>query len=400
MLTRLTTESELIEIGAELFLNNTDRVTKIGDHSVLRSLLAGNAKVARKALKDAALVESHILPQSATGEYLDNVAANHGVSPRFGAAGSSTYVRLVADEGTEYLPNLHIIQASTGQTFTLENTVLIGAAGYTYAKVRSTDTGAATNVAPLALSRVVTAPIGHRYVTNEYQATGGRDAEQDDVLRVRIMEDANKYATTTLGRIEQAFNKVNSDVLRVFYHGLSGRGEVILAIATQNGVDLSTQELEDLRERCSGVFALTDLTPFGSRHYGVMLQNVPYFGIDISLRVKLAANADPKAVLQSMQQRMGKLLDFRFWQADQKVEWDSLLEIAKRTPGVQYVPDTFFVPRVDLRVPVGSLPRIRGFMLLDTEGAPLVTGAAGLNPVFYPAQADFSFQQSVLRTIN
>jgi hypothetical protein len=400
MNTRLTPETELTEILAEVFLNNTDKVTKIGDHSVLRAFFAGGAKIGRKALKDVALVESHILPDSAVEEHLDQVAKNHGVAPRFTASGSSTYVRLVGAEGTEYLPTLNLIQGTSGQTFTLENATVIGPAGYTYAKVRSQQVGAVTNVAPLSLTRVVPAPVGHQMVTNEYRATGGRDDEEDDVFRVRIQEDENKHSSSTLGKVEQTFNKINPDVLRVFYRGLNQTGQVILAIATQNGIDLSAAELEDLRERGKGAFAFTDSTPFGYKHYGVELQNVPYYGLDISLRVKLAENVDPKAVLQEMQIRMGKYLDFRFWEADRKVEWDDLLQIAKGTPGVLYVPDTFFTPRVDVKIPVGSLPRVRGFLLLDTEGALLTTDAGGLDPVFYPAVADFSYQQSVLRTIH
>lgn len=399
MNTRLTPETELTEIIAEVFLNNTDKVTKIGDHSVLRAFFSGGAKVGRKALKDIALVESHILPDSAVEEHLDQVGGYHGVAPRFAAGTASTYVRLTGANGTEYLPGVHFVQGTSGQIFTFEGAIAIGPGGYTYAKVRSVEPGATSNVPPLTLTRVVPAPVGHLAAMNEYRATGGRDNEQDDVFRVRIQEDGNKLSSSTLGRVEQTFNKINADVLRVFHRGQNRFGQVILAIATQNGVDLSASELEDLRQRGAGCFALTDSTPWGSTHFGVELQNVPYYGLDISVRAKLAENADPKKVLQEMQIRMGKYLDFRFWEADKKVEWDNLLEIAKGTPGVVYVPDTYFTPRVDVKIPVGSLPRIRGFLLLDTEGALLTTATNGLDPVYYPAVADFSYQQSVLRTI-
>ena len=39
---------------------------------------------------------------------------------------------------------------------------------------------------------------------------------------------------------------------------------------------------------------------------------------------------------------------------------------------------------------------MRGFILMDLSGNVLEDNAGNINPVFYPAVADFSFQQTVV----
>ena len=78
------------------------------------------------------------------------------------------------------------------------------------------------------------------------------------------------------------------------------------------------------------------------------------------------------------------------------MEWDDLLQIVKEHPNVKYISDTSFFPREDVTIPIGKLPRIRGFILMDLNGNILEDNAGNINPVFYPTQADFSFQQTVL----
>jgi len=101
-----------------------------------------------------------------------------------------------------------------------------------------------------------------------------------------------------------------------------------------------------------------------------------------------------------IQIRISKYLDFRTWKSgDQRVEWDNILEIVKSTPGVKYVPDEYFYPNIDIFTDKNKIPRLRGFIMMDLNGS-LISGITNqFNPVYYPKQADFSYQQTVLRNI-
>jgi hypothetical protein len=110
MITKPLTTVELKQIFLENFLNKTTKVSKVSNNSVINGTAYGVAKIAQKALKDIALIESHLFIDSATGDNLDLIASRLGISPRFGVSGSSTYVRLVADPGTLYQAELIIVQ--------------------------------------------------------------------------------------------------------------------------------------------------------------------------------------------------------------------------------------------------------------------------------------------------
>lgn len=400
MITKLTSSEELEQLFAEILINKSQgKVNKVSPHSVLSGVASGVAKIGQKTLKEIALIESATFPDSANGEMLDFIAQKSGVAPRFGASGSSTYVRISADEGTTYTKGVNIFATDSGINFDLEENVTIGSAGFVYAKVESTGSGSETNVDPFKINRILVEPTGHKKVLNEYKATGGRGIEQDDVFRVRIKEGANILAKGTLASLEQAFNKINNNVLKIFYQGLNELGKPVLTIVTQNGVDLTDGQLDDLLGRAGEFLSLTDLRPFGEESYGIILKNVEYQPIDISFRLSLYQNTDPDEIRKEIQVRISKLLDFRFWNPERKVEWDDLLSEVKNTPGVKYVPDQNFFPRVDVSIERGKLPRLRGFLMLNLGGEIIIDRQNNIDPVFYPAEADFSFQETVLKSI-
>jgi hypothetical protein len=243
-------------------------------------------------------------------------------------------------------------------------------------------------------------PVGHNYVVNEYAAQGGRDIEQDFLFRRRIKEGPNVLATGTLSALEQAFNKINERVLRVFYYGLNESAKCVLAIASCNGEDFSDSELDELLEEGEKFLSITDLRPFNQPQiYGVLLQNVVYQPVDVSFRIELMQNVDPDEVRIDIQTRFSKLFDYRNWKYDRKVEWDDLLEVCKNTRGVRYVPDQFFNPRFDVIVDQGKLPRFRSFQMSDLQGNLIVDNSGNLNPIFYSFPVDVDFQNTVLRDI-
>lgn len=410
-ITKLTTIEKLKEIFVEIFLDNTDKVTKVSDGSVLSGVAYGCAKAAQRTLKDVALIESQIFPDFAFGTYLDEVARMRGIDSRFGALGSSMYIRIVGDPGTQYVAGTHSFTGSSGVVFDLEQDFQIPAIGYGYAKVRSQTVGESTNVVALSINQVNPTPIGHSYVINEYKAVGGRDEEGDDVFRQRIKDGPNILATGTLSMIEQALMKINPNVLRVVHNGFDSNGKVLLSIVTQNGIDLSQSELDDILLKSERFLSLTEIKRSSQNTFGVNFQNIVWYPFDVSVRIDLYQNFDSDDVRREMQISIAKYLDHKLWESGDKLEWDDILGIVKNTEGVKYVYDNYFFITVydgvnpiitfqrDLPIPLQQIPRLQGFQLLDRNGALIINGDNTLNPIYYPGFPDQKLLQTVLRDL-
>lgn len=396
-----STSKERRLLFLESLLNGTDKISKISDNSVVSGIASGIAKVAGKAEKDIILAVSQLFPDSSFGDQLDQVAADHGISSRLGAIGSSTYVRIVADPGTIYLANTHIFLSSKGTRFELEADLTVGSLGFVYAKVRSSSFGEVTNVDPLTIAQVSPTPSGHIEVVNEYKATGGRDYEDDDTFRIRIKDGANILAKGTVAALEQVFMNINSKVLRVFNQGVGADGKIGLAIATQNGADLTETELNEILAKSTKYFSLTELKSFGTKNSGIFLKNIEYQYVDISFRADIDNSYNSDDIRISIQSNIAKYLDFRFFDSlSQRVEWDNLLEICKSTPGIKYIADQYFYPRVDLTIDPYKLPRVRSFLMLNLQGQVISNYSGTLSPVFYPNVVDESYHQTILNNLS
>lgn len=383
MITTIQTLTQLKQLFLEIFINKTNKVSDISDNSVVNATAFGVSKVAQKCMKDIAIVESHIFPDSAYGAYLDSSATLFGAPARGGALGSSTYLRLVATPGTQYIANTQFFNNYNGIQFELEASVTIDSFGFAYAKVRSVDTGSKTNVDPNTIITVSPQPTGHIGVTNEYMATGGSDAEDDELFRQRIKKHLNILAKNTLEYFTEVFRLTNPNVLRLLNIGTNEDGNRVIAIVTQNGIDLTQNELDDLLTATKDFFCLTDLDQFGNT-IGIVLTNATWFNVDIDFRVQILTNYDTDQVRKDIQVNLTKYLDFRFWKNNQRVDWANLLQIVRSTVGVKNVPDTNFFPQVDLLPTINNLPRVRGFIMRDLAGNIIVDSGNVLTPVFYP----------------
>lgn len=398
MITKIIPIQELKQMFLEIFLNKTDKVNDIGADSVLNGIAYGCGKVGQKCLVNQSIVEGHIFPDTAYGEYLDQLASIRGVAPRFGAAGSSTYVRLIADEGTTYLKDVNSFTSTSGINFSLEEDVVIGINGYAYAKVRCDQTGLDTNVDPLSINKVNPIPTGHIACTNEYRATGGRDVEDDDLFRQRIKDSINQLARTTLSYLEQVFMKINNNVLRLHKGGIDADGRLNLIVVSVNGQDFTDDEFNEILSRSEEFLSLTELLRT-STDYALKLNNVDWLPVDVEFRVDIDPAYDQDRVRREIQIQMSKLFDYRFWEYGDKVEWENLLFAAKNVDGVRYVPDTHFYPHADINVPKYRLSRIRGFVLRDLDGNIIEDNGGVLSEVYYPNDIDEAYQASILTTI-
>lgn len=380
--------------------NGASKISKISDHSVLSGVATGVAKVSGKAEKDIVLAVAQLFPDRANGSQLDQVANNFGIGRRLLALGSSTYIRLVADPGTQYIANIHSFTASSGIKFELETDVIVGDAGFAYAKIRSTTLGSTTNVDPLSISKCIPQPTGHISCVNEYLAIGGRDVESDAMFRSRIKDGPNFLSRGTISMLEQVFIKINSNILKIKNLGCHRDGKLTLAIITQNGADLSQSELDELLFRSRTTYNFNDYRPFGTNFNGIKLVNIQFQPVDISVRAQLDSSYDPDEIRKQMQIQTSKYLDFRYFDSyTNQVEWDRLLQICQSIPGVTYVPDQYFYPRTDLTIDSFMLPRVRSFLLLNLDGQVISNHNNTLSPIYYPSVVDDSYQSTIANNI-
>lgn len=388
MITKVnSTISNLKNLWIEIFQNKTNKATNIADGSVVNATAFATAKVAQKAIKDIAIVEAQIFPENATGEYLDRAAVLFGVSPRKGALGSSTYVRVYAEPGTEYGLDTVFINKN-GIRFEVDTPLVVDDSGYGYVSVRSTIVGSVTNVDANSITQVIPRPLSHIDCTNEYQAVGGRDEEDDDTFRVRIINGNNKLSQTTIEYWTQIFQDLDPRVLKVMNVGLGENAKIYIYLITQNGSFFTDEELDVLLQKATPYLSLSDINVQGNA-LGVELKNAEwkYVGGDVGIdfRIELSAEYNVATVRKNIQVALTKYLDFRFWTPGKSIQWDDLLSIVKTATGVKYVPDEYFYPSFDEEVPLNQLPRIRGFRMRDLNGNIFYDSGQTLSNLFYPA---------------
>lgn len=387
------TITNLKNLFIEMFLDKTAKVSNVADGSVVNATAFGVAKVAQKAMKDIAIKEAQIFPDTATGAYLDKAAALYGVSPRKGALGSSTYIRVSANPGTVYDTSVTFVNKN-GIRFQVDEALTVGESGYGYVKVRSVNAGYSTNVPPNSITNVSPQPQGHIECTNEYYAIGGRDSEDDETFRIRIKNNLNILSKNTIEYWTQTLSNIDDRVLKVMSAGLDEKGIYNLYVVSQNGIFFTEEELDTLLESAQGYFGISELNIEG-KVVGIGIKNIDWFYVGsergLDFRVQLQPDYDVSTVRQNIQVNLTKYLDFRFWTPGKIVEWDDLLDIVKKTDGVKYVPDEYFFPYYDQQVPANQLPRIRGFVMRDQDGNILYDSDSNLSPLFYPSEPEDLF---------
>lgn len=382
MITKISTINQLKSLFLELLINKTDKLSDISDNSILNATAYGVGKVAQKALKDIALVESHIFPNLAYGSYLDSAAELFGVNPRnTDGSKSSTFIRVSATPGTQYLIGTHLFSSYSGVQFEVTEDLTVDDSGYGYVKVRSVNVGSDKNVDPNTIIFISPQPTGHIACTNEYKSIGGEDIESDELFRLRISKHLNLISRGTLDYFTEIFRQFLPDILKVINYGNNENGQRELAIVMQNGEELTENELEQLLESSINYFPITDINIYG-KDIGIKLVNVQWQYIDLDFRIQLDSNYVSDEVRKQIQINLTKYLDFRFWEQGKRVEWDDLLQVIKSTIGVKYVPDTTFIPRTDIQVEYTKLPRFRGFIMRDLDGNIIVSSNEVYN-VYY-----------------
>jgi hypothetical protein len=397
-----STAAQRKQLFVEILLSKTNKINKVSDNAITNAMAYGVGKVSGKAEKDIIQALSQLFPDDAWSTGLDQCAQNFGITTRFGASVSSTYVRVVGAAGTVYTAGVNVFSSNTGVQFNIEKTVVIGSSGFAYVPVRSITTGSSSNVDPGTITSITPTPTGHQFCVNEYQALGGRDQESDIDYRQRIKNGPDILAKGTIAAIEQAFMLINGNILEVIYQGINGSGQLQLAIVTQNGIALNDAEIDTLLVQAETFFGLAELRPFGRKSYGVNIYNINVQPIDVSFRCQLQPSAIADNVRIAIQVAMSKYVDPRYFQSGiDYVDWTVLLELARNVSGMKNVPDTYFYPNANVPTDPNSIIRIRGFEMLNLDGSIINNSTGSFNPVYYPnvGLIDFNYWASVLKTI-
>lgn len=403
MITKIIPIDTLKQMFVEILLNKTDKISDISNESVLNGIAYGCSKLAQRLLVNQGVVEGHLFPDTAYGDYLDNIAASRGIAPRFTSFGSTTYVRVQAAIGTTYSRGTTFI-SSNGIQFVSTSNYTVGRDGYGYIKVNSVQGGAASNVDALTINTISNPPVGHIACTNEYAATGGRDNESDDDFRIRIKASANQLARNTMAYLEQIFMKINSKVLRLHRGGVDENGRICLIVVSINGQDFTTAEFDEILSQSEEFLSLNELSRQTVSGFPISLMNPNWYPIDIDFRCDIDPAYDQASVRRNMQIAVSKLFDYRYWNTNGKVEWENILYAIRNTDGVRYVSDAFFLPKSDINMTNYRLPRVRGFIVRDMDGGVLsdnysITSQFDYTDYFFPNKPDVNFQQSVITTI-
>lgn len=380
------TISLLKNLFVEIFLNKTDKVSDISDNSVLNATSFGVAKVGQKCLKELAVSSSKIFPDTASGTNLDISASLFGVTPRKGTTSSTTYVRVVGDKGTTYTQGVQVFGNTQGVRFGVEQTTVIGDSGYAYVKVRSTQQGSFTNVDAFSINTVSPAPQGHYSCTNEYRATGGRDAETDEELRVRIKDNLNILSKSTRENILQVLQSFDARIIGVFNLGINEVGKLEVIIYTCDGSELTQDELSQLTEKAAPYFPLSD-HPMDRGMVGVTISNVEYLpiggNIGLDFRFETTGELPISEVINNIQMAITDTTNFSKFEENGKVSRIDLYFAIRNARGVKTVPDEYFFPKVDIVAPKGKLPRVKKLIIRDLYGSELSNSLNTPIPIYY-----------------
>ena len=380
----------------EELLNNTNSVTKVSQNSVLFGISAGAAKLMELLEKDVSVFASRLNPHIATGQYLDECAKIKGIHPRLSATKSSTFVRLNATPGTQYLKNTHtLISSENSITFLLNNDITIGDLGYAYVGVSSIQSGSNTNVGAFAISSFAVTPSGHISVYNEVKAFGGEDLETDDFFRNRILLSNNLHSVSNLELCTQLALLYNPNIYKIVKLGKTSSGQIQLGVITKNYVSLTNEELTELSQIITNRISISDC--FQSVYSSnILLKNVEKYPIDISFRCKTLQNIKIKDVVSDIQnQTMNYFSPLNFEGNKVKVEWDNIFDICKYAKGIDYIDDNTFMPNLDINLSANNYPILRGFQILTLNGE-VIYDENSISPVYYDSIKNINFQKTII----
>lgn len=201
-------------------------------------------------------LKGQMLPDTATGEFLDYHASQRGLERREAsfAQGEVIFTRLTVTIKDTLIPAKTVVATEGEEPVYFETTedVTIYAESYSaHAPIRAITAGAQGNVPAEKISVIVTPITGVQIVTNPDPCKSGADRESDESLRERIIES---YKTPSNGTNCSYYKMICEQVPSVASAGVvprgRGAGTVDVYVAAQGG-EISDETLSLVQEKLS-----------------------------------------------------------------------------------------------------------------------------------------------------
>lgn len=244
----------------------------------------------------AAWTERQCFPQTATGDYLDYHAQLRGVT-RKKAAKAEGVLRFTAAQVAEterIIPAGTVCMTAGLVRFeTAEDGVIPAGELSADIPARAVEPGTAGNAAAGTILTMAVAPTGVAACTNPEAFSGGTEDEEDEVLRVRVLETYQRLANGANAAFYQQkamdFEGVSAVSVLPRSRGV-GTVDVIVAgpggLPEQEVLDRVQEYFQSVREIAVDVQALAPEVR----------------KVDVSVRVKAEVNRDQAAVLEQVRQ--------------------------------------------------------------------------------------------------
>ncbi len=290
--------------------------------------------------------EKQCFPQTATGECLDHHAALRGVE-RKGAAkaeGSLRFsVRTAVSNPLAVPAGTVCMTAGLVRFETIQDATLPTGSLYVDVPARAVEAGAMGNVAPGTILTMAVAPAGIAACTNPAPFVGGADDEDDESLRVRVLETYRRLANGANAAFyhqkAMAFEEV---VAASVLPRVRGVGTVDVVVATLAGTPGS-----ELIAQVQGYFNSVREIAVDVKVLAPILHTV-----NLAVKVKAAENYNATAVKESVKSALTK------WFNGERLGQDVLLAgLGAQIYAVDGVENyVFTAPTTDVLVEANVLP--------------------------------------------
>ncbi len=247
-------------------LSEYDEAPSEGSEQLKRlEIMAHQVYTLEKLIED---MEKECFAATASGEYLDRLAAEYGLErkPRRKSHGTLELSVSGALDFDVNIPKGSIFAAENGTEFvTSENGILESGAVAVSVAAESLSWAESANVPALTIGRIVSAPSKIEFVRNIADFSGGADEESDISLRKRLLERMSECVTGANKELYRQTTLENESVGKV---NVCSEGNATVNIYVWgNGSELSDEDLVKLESEClkkaplGTVVAVTNAVP-------------------------------------------------------------------------------------------------------------------------------------------
>ncbi len=322
-------------------------------------------------MTQASWLETQMFPQTATGESLDRHAFLRGLTRQAGARAEGAVMfgidteavsDLVVPAGTQCLTE----GLTRFETIT-EGVIPAGEQSVTI-PARACEAGTAGNVHAGRVTLMNVPPVGVAWCLNPFPFVGGRDGEDDESLRVRVLESFYRLPNgANVGYYEREALRIDGVAAVNVLPRVNGRGTVGVFVATESGMPEEAlckavrAHLDEMRE------IAVDVTVSAPEEVPVTVN------VWVAADERLIAPEDKAAFLQTVEARLAAYFTGRLLgQGLRRIE---LGHVLYNTPGVKNF--RVLQPETDIPAMKGELVTLGG---VDVEFMPQEGGTAPLAP--------------------